>query len=120
MPLGARIIECGCGTAQLSNFLSIVKRDVFATDICVNSLQLGQTFARTHGLSRIRFVQQNLFRPVFKPSRASHVHHWVDGAHLLASPVDRKSPVDAHVGVIATGRPGAHLLLQLFERADAT
>lgn len=53
-------------------------------------------------------------------SRASHVHHWVDGAHLLASPVDRKSPVDAHVGVIATGRPGAHLLLQLFERADAT
>ena len=55
-----------------------------------------------------------------KTSRASHVHHWVDGAHLLASPVDRKSPVDAHVGVIATGRPGAHLLLQLFERADAT
>ena len=68
----------------------------------------------------VRCTDEALAHVADHPSRASHVHHWVDGAHLLASPVDRKSPVDAHVGVIATGRPGAHLLLQLFERADAT
>ena len=63
LPPAIRIIECGCGTGQLSNFLSIANRSVFATDLCLNSLRLGQRFARTHGLSRVQFVQQNLFRP---------------------------------------------------------
>ena len=68
IPPGVRILECGCGTGQLSNFLSIANRTVFATDICINSLRLGQSFALTQRLSRAHFLQMNLFRPAFKPA----------------------------------------------------
>lgn len=70
VPPATRILECGCGTGQLSNFLSVANRNVFATDMCVNSLRLGQGFARKHQLRRVQFLQMNLFRPVSsrKPS----------------------------------------------------
>ena len=67
IPPGARIIECGCGTGQLSNFLSIANRTVFATDMCLNSLRLGLKFAREHQLAGVNFVQMNLLRPALKP-----------------------------------------------------
>lgn len=67
VPAGAHILECGCGTAQLSNFLSIRKRQVIAADLCLNSLRLGQQFASQHDLHNIRFVQMNLFKPPFNP-----------------------------------------------------
>jgi len=66
IPSGTRILECGCGTGQLSAFLSIANRTVFATDICLNSLRLGQQFTEKNNLQRVHFIQMNLFRPVFK------------------------------------------------------
>ena len=56
VPPGIRIIECGCGTAQLSNFLSAANREVFATDICVNSLRMGKRFADEQGAGRVHFA----------------------------------------------------------------
>jgi len=67
IPFGVRILEAGCGTGQLSIFLSIAHRTVFATDISLNSLRLGQKFKEKNGLERVYFLQMNLFRPVFKP-----------------------------------------------------
>ena len=67
VPPGTRIIECGTGTGQLSSFLSLANRTVFATDLCMNSLRLGRDFARRHQLARVHFVQMNLFRPAFRP-----------------------------------------------------
>ena len=32
IPLGAKVLEAGCGTGQLSNFLGIAKRDFFADE----------------------------------------------------------------------------------------
>jgi len=61
-----RILECGCGTGQLTNFLSIAHRTVFGTDMTINSLQLGQEFKEKHNLNRANFFQMNLFRPCFK------------------------------------------------------
>src|SRR5262249_3794161 len=66
LPLKARIIECGSGTSQLSNFLSIAHREVYATDMCLNSLRMGRRFAQDHHLDTVSFVQMNLFRPVFR------------------------------------------------------
>jgi len=66
IPFNIRILEVGCGTGQLSNFLGTAHRDVFATDICFNSLKLGQRFKENNGLERVDFYQMNLFRPIFK------------------------------------------------------
>lgn len=66
IPFNIRVLEVGCGTGQLSNFLGIAHRIVFGTDMCLNSLKLGQEFKKRNGLERVSFYQMNLFRPVFK------------------------------------------------------
>lgn len=107
VPPGARIIECGCGTGQLSNFLAIVDRDVFATDICLNSLRLGERFAESNGLTRIRFVQQNLFRPVFKPGS----FHLVISNGVLHHTSD---PEGAFQSIATLVAPGGYILFGLY------
>jgi len=67
IPLGTRILEVGCGTGQLTNFLGILNRTVIGTDICLNSLRLGHDFKMKNSITGSHFVQMNLFRPVFKP-----------------------------------------------------
>jgi len=44
IPFGTRILDCGCGTGQLTNFLSIASRTVIGTDICMNSLIMAEKF----------------------------------------------------------------------------
>jgi len=109
VPPGARVLECGTGTGQLSCFLSIANRDVFATDICVNSLRLGQNFARSHHLERVRFLQMNLFRPALRPGSFDLVisngvlHHTSD-------------PFLAFRTISTLVRPGGYLLVGLYHR----
>ena len=67
IPFGARVIECGCGTGQLSNFLAISNRQVIGADMCLHSLALGDAFRRQQDIKRASFVQMNLFKPCFKP-----------------------------------------------------
>lgn len=66
IPFGTGVLECGCGTGQLSNFLSIANRTVFGTDICLNSLRLGHDFKVRNNLGSVHFLQMNIFRPIFK------------------------------------------------------
>lgn len=69
IPHDAKILEVGCGTGQLSNFLGMRwGRTVFATDICLNSLKLGQEFKGKNKIDYVAFLQMNLFRPVFRPN----------------------------------------------------
>ena len=56
----------GCGTGQLTNFLSIAHRSVLGVDVCMNSLGLAQKFKVENGLDRASFAQMNLFRPALK------------------------------------------------------
>ena len=67
IPLGVRILEVGCGTGQLTNFLGILNRTVIGTDICVNSLMLGKEFKEKNEIKGSCFMQMNLFCPMFKP-----------------------------------------------------
>jgi SAM-dependent methyltransferase len=68
IPHGARILEVGCGTGQLSNFLgSSWGRTVFGTDMCLNSLRLANRFKNKNQIDNAAFLQMNLFRPVFRP-----------------------------------------------------
>jgi len=69
IPYNTDVLEVGCGTGQLANFLGISWRRVIGADMCLNSLRLGEAFRREHGLTRVRFMQMNLFRPALRPAR---------------------------------------------------
>jgi len=103
------VLEAGCGTGQLSNFLGITCRRVVGTDLCMNSLRLGETFRREHHLSRVRFVQMNLFRPCFKPAQFDVVlcngvlHHTSD-------------PYGGFRALVPLVRPGGHIVIGLYNR----
>lgn len=65
--LTAKVLEVGCGTGQLSNFLGECStRTVVGADLCLNSLRLAQNFKLGNGLNNVAFYQINLFRPPFK------------------------------------------------------
>lgn len=67
VPLTATVLEVGCGTGQLSNFLGECStRTVIGADLCLNSLGLAQTFKLRNGLNNVTFHQINLFRPPFR------------------------------------------------------
>lgn len=67
LPKGSIVLEVGCGTGQLSNFLGMSwERIVFAGDLCLNSLRLAKGFADRYAIHNVAFVQMNLFRPPFR------------------------------------------------------
>ncbi len=67
IPAGALVLEAGCGTGQLSNFLGMSwNRKVIAGDLCLNSLRLAKGFADRYAIRNVGFVQMNLFRPPFR------------------------------------------------------
>ena len=69
---GSSILEVGCGTGQLSNFLGMTwGRTVVGADGCLHSLQLAENFRRENEIKGPRFLQMNLFRPVFPPESTS-------------------------------------------------
>jgi SAM-dependent methyltransferase len=110
IPYGARILECGCGTGQLSNVLSIANnRTAIGTDLCVNSLKMATAFKQRNALERAHFLQMNLFRPAFKPATFDLViangvlHHTSD-------------PLLGFRSIGPLVRPGGHVLIGLYHR----
>ncbi len=66
LPFGIPALEVGCGTGQMTNFLSTANRTVYGVDLCPNSLHLAMQFRDRNQLSRASFYQMNLFRPIFR------------------------------------------------------
>lgn len=80
----ARILECGCGTGQLSNFLALGSRSVIGSDLSMSSLRMAHDFKVANGIPGVAFVQMNLFHPAFAPGTFDVVislgvlHHTAD------------------------------------------
>jgi SAM-dependent methyltransferase len=109
IPFGTRILECGCGTGQLTNFLSIANRTVIGTDICVNSLKMAQQFKNKNDLKRAYFYQMNLFRPCFK----SQIFDLVISNGVLHHTTD---PFLGFKSISNLVRPGGYILIGLYHK----
>ena len=68
IPYRSKVLEVGCGTGQLTNYLGIAQRSVFGADMTLNSLAMAEAFRAANCLDRVGFYQMNLFRPVFRPA----------------------------------------------------
>jgi SAM-dependent methyltransferase len=110
LPGDAVVLEAGCGTGQLTNFLGLSdRRRVFGGDICVNSLRLANGFRERHGIANAGFLQMNLFRPPFRDASvdaviASGVLHHTGNARL------------GFETLLRIVKPGGVILLGLYNR----
>lgn len=109
IPSGARVLEAGCGTGQLTNFLSISNRTVFGVDICLNSLGLAKAFRDTNRLKTAHFLQMNLFRPCFKP----RVFDLVVSNGVLHHTSDPRLAFRTLANLV---KPGGYLVVGLYHR----
>ena len=109
LPFNSTVLEVGCGTGQLSNFLGVSCRRVVGADMCLNSLRLAEKFRRTHRLARVRFVQMNLFRPPFRNEQFDVVlcngvlHHTGD-------------PRKGFETLVPLVKPGGYIIIGLYNR----
>jgi carbamoyltransferase len=107
IPYNANVLEVGCGTGQLSNFLGVSCRRVIGADLCLNSLRLGEAFRSDQHLSRVRFTQVNLFRPPFRKEYFDVVlcngvlHHTSD-------------PRGGFASLVSLLRPGGYIVIGLY------
>jgi SAM-dependent methyltransferase len=66
LPYNSKILEVGCGTGQLTNFLKRYGRTLVGTDISIESLKLAEKFREENEIDNVRFIRMNLFKPCFK------------------------------------------------------
>lgn len=98
IPQAARILECGCGTGQLSTFLSVSGRRCLGVDMCMASLRCGKQFRDRHGLRTVDFVQGNLFDlPIAEESfdlvfAKGVLHHTADARRAFHEVAKRARP----------------------------
>ena len=89
------VLECGCGTGQLSHFLQLNNNHVLGIDMSLASLGLAIEHKRRNGLPRSAFAQMNIFDLAVKDASfdvvISHgVHHHTYDARRAFSHIVRK------------------------------
>lgn len=112
LPADAKILDCGCGTAQISAFLALSApgRQVFGIDGCRASLAHADEFRSRAGIENLQLVRGDLFDLPVTPERYQFVlsrgvvHHTPD-------------PDEATRRVASCVAPGGYLLLGFYETA---
>lgn len=110
IPQDSLVLEVGCGTGQLTNFLGMAwNRRVLGSDLCLNSLRLAEGFRGRYTIENAGFLQMNLFRPAFCPASFDLVvsngvlHHTGD-------------PRGAFDSISRLVKPGGHIIIGLYNR----
>ena len=108
--LGAKVLEVGCGTGQLTNYLGLKwGRTVFGSDLSLNALRLGQEFKIKNSIENVLFINMNLFRPAFKQQAFDLVicngvlHHTSD-------------PFLGFESIARLVKDGGHIIIGLYNR----
>ena len=65
VPYNARVLEVGCGSGHLTNYLGIACREAIGIDVSQRSLAAGEAFRQSYDLRRVKFARMNLFAPAF-------------------------------------------------------
>lgn len=92
------ILECGCGTGQLSHFLQLNNNHVLGIDMSLSSLGLALEHKFNNGLRRCAFAQMNIFDLALKDGSFDVViahgvlHHTFDARRAFASIVRKAKP----------------------------
>ena len=92
------ILECGCGTGQLSHFLQLNNNHLLGIDMSLASLKLAIDHKIQNGLSRSSFAQMNIFDLAIKDNSfdvvISHgvLHHTFDAQRAFSHIVKKVKP----------------------------
>lgn len=105
--LDARIVEIGCGTGQMSLYLSRASRIVIGADLSRQSLQIAASAAQRFGLDRVRFVETDLHRPGLRAASFDVVY---SSGVLHHTPDPRIS----FARLVRLARPGGTIVLGLY------
>ncbi len=66
IPINAKVLEAGCGTGQLCNYLSNNSREIVGIDLSNNSLELANNFSINNNLKNIFFFKMDILNNFFK------------------------------------------------------
>jgi SAM-dependent methyltransferase len=92
------ILECGCGTGQLSHFLQLNNNSVLGIDMSLSSLGLAVEHKKRNELARSSFAQMNIFNLAIKDNSfdvvISHgvLHHTFDARRAFSQIVKKAKP----------------------------
>jgi 2-polyprenyl-3-methyl-5-hydroxy-6-metoxy-1,4-benzoquinol methylase len=92
------ILECGCGTGQLSHYLQLNNNHVLGIDMSLSSLGLAVEHKQRNNLTRAAFVQMNIFDLAIKDASfdvvISHgvLHHTFSARKAFAQIVRKVKP----------------------------
>ncbi len=104
-----RVLECGCGTGQLSHFLQLNNNHVLGIDMSLGSLGLALEHKKRNRLNRSSFCQMNIFDLAIKDASfdvvISHgvLHHTHDARAAFAQ-------------IVRKAKPGGIIMVGLYNR----
>lgn len=92
------ILECGCGTGQMTHYLQLNNNHTLGIDLSLGSLSLATEHKRRNGLTRSSFAQMNIFELAIKDASfdvvISHgvLHHTFSARKAFAQIVRKVKP----------------------------
>jgi 2-polyprenyl-3-methyl-5-hydroxy-6-metoxy-1,4-benzoquinol methylase len=92
------VLECGCGTGQMSHYLQLNNNHVLGIDMSLASLRLAVEHRLRNGLERSSFAQMNIFDLAVKDNSfdvvLSHgvLHHTFDARRAFSHIVRKAKP----------------------------
>ena len=101
------VLECGCGTGQLAQYLQLNNNHVLGIDLSLPSLSLAMGHKRYNGLTRTGFAQMNIFDLAIKDESFDVVI-----AHGVLS--HTFNPIEALSKVVSKVKPGGIIMVGLY------